>query len=157
MGVSPGQPLGGADFWYDAIRAGIAFMQNFVLSAQVGNFAKAQLANPSGSGKTVLLASAMLSCSTSSEMQMYTYGTPFPTDGGAGINCLVGAAAGLAHIYSLNDPTAPGTKAVSILTVANTPVYFNGRWFVQIPAGQGIYFVTNSNISLDGTLWWVEL
>lgn len=140
--------------WFSEIRAGRAFNRGVVVVAGGAQIAEAQLFNPVGSGKQVLIYSAMFSSNVNDQPQLRRYDTALGTLIGNGANLLAGGAASVAEIRTAIPAAVDGSQLLILQVVANTPQALSPVWIAELSPGQG-YLITGS-VVVDGicAVWW---
>jgi hypothetical protein len=146
------------DKLYSDMRAGRAFCLGGVCVSLAGNYSHVELFNPAGSGITALVCMAIFSCGAGDQVNLRTHNAALSTDGGAGVNMLLGGAAGVCHVYTERNVALLGTAVGGLDVLASTPVKFDPGWIAELPAGRGVIVVPNTaNEAAKALFWWIEL
>jgi len=143
--------------WLTYIQAGQAFAGTFLNPGLAGNFSIVQLFNPVASGKTVLVRRVVASLGATSQMLIAIFNTALTTDQGAAQNLLVGGAASVAHIRSVQQAGQVGTSITTLDLNVGSPQYLGPDWLCQLPAGTGIVVQAGAvAIEVGAGFYWAE-
>lgn len=159
MRVNPGllTSTTSTEKWLAALAAGQAFAANGAIAASPGNISIAQLKNPVGSGKTLLVRTTFITISVAGLMAIGLYDVDLTSDGGAGINLLSGGAAGVAHFRFQQPAAGVGTTILQFSLQANTVFTPPFEWFAQLAPGQGlITWPLTVNVQNTTCFQWLE-
>ncbi len=143
--------------WLTYIQAGQAFALGLINPGLAGNFSPVQLFNPVASGKTVLVRRVVASVGVTTQMILGIYNTALTTDQGAGLNLLVGGAASVAHVRSVQQVGNVGASITTLDLNSGNPQYLGPDWLCQLPAGTGIV-VTSGVVAVEvgAGFYWAE-
>ena len=136
-----------------------AFMRAALPSSPAGNFAHAQLWNPSASGKVLLLKKMLLAAPS---VPQYIYGgshnVELTTDVGNGFSKLIGGANGVGNVNTQSNAAALVTNQFFATYLdAGVPFQFTFAEPVEIPAGYGFNLYPGSyNTTIGVTFEWLE-
>ncbi len=144
--------------WFTEVRAGRALLRGGTQAAAVGFFAHVQLLNPVGSGKQMLVRQAQVGPGSNFTMSLNRYDTALATLVGAGVNLLVGGAAGQGQVRTENNAAQLGTNIGAYNAGGNANVYPAPDWYYELSPGQGMLFVMDLvNARMTVTYYWLEL
>lgn len=143
--------------WLAAVQAGQAYSFGVNLPASPGNVSEIQLLNPVGSGRTATMRFAVVSCNTVQNFDIRRFDTALATDVGAGINMLLGGAAGVCHVRSAQPAALDGSLLNVFLMAASSPFYLSADWLFILAPGQGVLVAPEgANTQCAATYGWME-
>jgi hypothetical protein len=144
--------------WLSEVRAGRAFALGVGQAAVAGEKGFVQLVNPAASGINVLVRSVIATLGVAGHLHIRHHTAGVDTDNGAGVNMLIGGAAGVAHLFVGTDVGLLGTALFNIRLAADTPIYPTPDWFAELGAGESLLVqCADNNVAVWGNFAWIEL
>jgi hypothetical protein len=146
------------DRWYDEIRRGRAFRLGAFQVAVAGEYSMIQILNPAGSGVNCLIYDLSIGPQAQAGLVWRRYDAALATDVGAGVNLLVGGAAGACHVYKASGVAALGTAIAYFQQIALQSLQPLWPWVCELGPGKGcLANADGGNIRLDASFSWLEL
>lgn len=143
--------------WLYQVRNGRGFTAGTTLGPSPGNYSEIQLLNPAASGKTALVHVVLAAVAVASIIQLNTFDTGLTTDAGAGVNLLLGGAAGVCHIRTDQPAARDGTFVFNYPVAAGIPVPVSNDWYFQLGQGKGFLLCPGIvNVQIGVTFMWAE-
>lgn len=144
--------------WLASLRAQGCFLGSAFLAASVGNFSHVQLFNPAASGKTLLLRGLVGGSPSATQISINSYNTALTTLFGAGLNGLMGGAAGVAELRTQTNAAELGTTFGRFRVLAGDSRSLSAEWIAEIPEGKGVLLSGGAvNIHVDASFTWEEV
>lgn len=144
--------------WHEHVRRGRAFAAPCSQGGVAGENPHAQLMNPAGSGRQLLLYATHLISSTVTNATFAFYNTALSTLQTAGINLLAGGAAGQGQARRQTNIGVLGTQFTTVFLAVDTQTYFEPLWVCELDPGEGVV-VAGVTVASDLTAMfrWVEV
>lgn len=146
------------ELWLSLLRAGNCFSGYAVAPAVAAQLSIAQLFNPVGSGKEILVRLIFGNAAGAMGFTLATYNVALAALDGNGVNLLSGGAAGVGELRHSSNAAVLGT-GFGFMRVPNVDGRaVGGDWIIELAPGKGIAVNGGAvNIQIEAWFMWAEL